>query len=510
LQKILIVEDSKTINNTLQKALSSKDRVAQQAFTLKDAYQLIKQESFDFIILDLHLPDGDGDEFIKNIPTQNRPKIIVLTVDFEKQLREELFHLGILDYIVKDKNILLSIKDIIAILNRFENNLQGNVLVVDDSKFICKQITSILTPRNYKVDIAHTANNGLDMIGLYNYDIIILDIELPDINGVEVLENIKANPQRFMTPVIVLSGNHDPELIRNTLKLGANDFIRKPYIIEEFLLKIDMLIDNVKKEKKIVSQEKKLSDFVKTLQMKIDKEVEKNDQQQLALFAQSRHAQMGEMISMIAHQWRQPLNSLSVHIQLVINKYKNNNLNDKIVDKFEKQSLKQIDYMSTTIDLFRDFFKKDSNKVQYNLSDMLNDTLNIMGSTLKHENINFNIICDKDIILNGYPKELSQALLNIINNSKDAFNTNHISNKTITIDVKKDSNISIDIEDNAGGIPKDIILNIFNPYFSTKLEKNGTGLGLYMTKMIIEEKCKGSIKVASEDDTTTFRIDLDD
>lgn len=508
MQKILIVEDSKTINNTLNKALSSKDRVVQQAFTLKDAYKSIAEEKFDFIILDLHLPDGDGDEFIKTLPIINRPKIIVLTVDFEKQLREELFHLGILDYIVKDKNILLSIKDIIAILNRFENNTQGNVLVVDDSKFICKQITSILMPRNYTVDTAYTANDGLDMIDLNDYDIIILDIELPDINGVEVLENIKSNPDRFMTPIIVLSGNHDPELIRNILKLGANDFVRKPYIIEEFLLKIDMLIDNVRKEKKIISQDKKLSDFVKTLQMKIDTEVKKNQEHQLALFAQSRHAQMGEMISMIAHQWRQPLNALSIHTQLVIDRYKHKKLTDQLVEKFEQQSLKKIQYMSKTIDTFRDFFKKDSHKVTYNIFNMLNDTLQIIESTLKHDKITLNINCDKDIILDGYPKELSQALLNIINNAKDAFNINNIENRIINIDIINDKDIMIRLEDNAGGIPDDIILDIFQPYFSTKLEKNGTGLGLYMTKMIIEEKCNGKISVTSKNETTTFIINL--
>jgi len=247
----------------------------------------------------------------------------------------------------------------------------------------------------------------------------------------------------------------------------------------------------------------------KYLEDTIKHEVAKNREQQLLMLQQSRLAQMGEMISMIAHQWRQPLNNLSLISQTIILKYKRGKLDDKMIEYFEKSSQKQIKYMSDTIDEFRNFFKPEVDKRIFNLQDSLNNAISIVSPMLKKNSIKLEISECDSCFVNGYPNKLGQSIINIINNAKDALVENRVENPLINIYYKKsEKHIKIYIKDNAGGIPDDIIERVFEPYFSTKSDKNGTGIGLYMTKIIIEEHMKGSITLSSKDGVTIFEIFL--
>ena len=246
-----------------------------------------------------------------------------------------------------------------------------------------------------------------------------------------------------------------------------------------------------------------------TLQDEIDKEVEKNKRQQLFLLQQSRLAQMGEMIAMIAHQWRQPLNSLSLLVQVVEQKQKKNKIDDVFLTYFKTNATRLITHMSTTIDEFKEFFKPNKEKSIFLLSEMINDTVHIIEPALKSAQVTLNLSITEDMQVNSFKNELGQALINILNNARDILIENDVQDKIITIRLEKnEGSTSIFIADNAGGIPPEIIENIFDPYFSTKTEKNGTGLGLYMTKIIIEEHCKGSLSVQNVADGAEFAIAL--
>jgi len=245
------------------------------------------------------------------------------------------------------------------------------------------------------------------------------------------------------------------------------------------------------------------------LKKRIQIEVQKNQEQQKLILQQSRLAQMGEMISMIAHQWRQPLNSLSVLNQSIVLKYKRNKLTDELIDYFNENSKKQIQNMSKTIDDFRDFFKPEKEKTIFCVNDVISSTLEMVEPIFIKDNIN--IIFDNNKKYNsiGFPNEVGQVFLNIVNNAKDALIENNIDIKNIQIEILKDKeNVIITIQDNAGGIPDDIIDKIFDPYFSTKLEKDGTGLGLYMSKMIIEDHCNGKITVTNTKEGAMFKVAL--
>ena len=226
---------------------------------------------------------------------------------------------------------------------------------------------------------------------------------------------------------------------------------------------------------------------------------------------QSRLAQMGEMISMIAHQWRQPLNAISLTSSNLQFKCIMDDINK---DLFENE-LKQIDqysqHLSKTIDDFRNFFKEDKEKELISFSKIVNDTLEIVEVSLKNKNINIitNIECEEKF--ETYSNELKQVLLNLIKNSEDALIENKVKYPTITIKTLCNNNCdkqTLIIQDNAGGIPPEIIEEIFKPYFSTKKEKDGTGLGLYMSKTIIEDHCKGHLSVKNDSYGAVFSIEF--
>ena len=265
-----------------------------------------------------------------------------------------------------------------------------------------------------------------------------------------------------------------------------------------------VVISDVTKLKNVENEIKELNS---TLEERIVKEVNKNKEQQLLMLHQSRHAQMGEMISMIAHQWRQPLNILSLILQNILFKYQNNKLDENKLEEFINKGDNQIETMSKTIDDFRYFFKPNKSKVEFIVNDILNQVLEILKPLLLDNNIKTIIKFQENVKIIGYPNEFAQALINIITNSKDALVENNIIEKEIIISLSQSSKkTTVGVLDNAGGIDKSIIANIFKPYFSTKSEKNGTGLGLYMSKLIIEDEMKGRIKVINKKNGVKFSL----
>jgi len=260
---------------------------------------------------------------------------------------------------------------------------------------------------------------------------------------------------------------------------------------------------------KLKEVEKALKELNENLEDEIAYEVEKNREKDRHLFQQNRLAQLGEMLAMIAHQWRQPLNSLSLGNQMIVLKYQHGKLDGKTMDDFNQKSKKLIQHMSRTIDDFRDFFRSDKEKKEFCINEAIESALNIIGPMVTITNIEILFDSKKSYFVCGYPSEFSQAILNIINNAKDAFFEKEIEKKHIYISIEETKeNIMITIEDNAGGIPEAIINKIFEPYFSTKGNKNGTGLGLYMTKKIIVDNMDADITVFNTKEGASFKIIL--
>ena len=225
----------------------------------------------------------------------------------------------------------------------------------------------------------------------------------------------------------------------------------------------------------------------------------------------SKLNEMSEIISMIAHQWKQPLNNLNLLIQMLKLKYQQNKVDEKLMHYFFENSKKQIELMSNTIDDFRKFFKINEQKKPFELNTMIHNLINITQPLYdKHAiTLSFHSKKEENITLYNHQSMLFQIMINILNNAKDALLEKNPQEKKITLEIiKNEQHVSIVITDNAGGIPDTIIDKIFDPYFSTKTEKNGTGLGLYMAKTILEERMQGSISVTNTDEGACFVIEL--
>lgn len=749
--KILVVEDSKFVNKLLFDSLSKYGYSVEQAYTLKEANSILSSSHFDLIILDLHLPDGEGDELIEEMKDIAETKVIVLTADDDKMMREHIYQQGVLEYFNKDNKLPYTISLINSIIENIQENHDTKVLIIDDSNLVRKYLTTLLTPRNYQVIIARNGTQGLEILKEQPIDLVILDMELPDIHGIKVLNKIKSDINLMEIQVLVLSGTSDPNIISTVLKSGASSFMKKPFISEELVLSVDTWIGYSREKKKGLCQQLSLQEYqaaidrnsivsrtnaegiithtndhfceisgysreeligqshnivrhpdedsatfknlwktiksgkpwsgtvknlakdgstyyvditispifdidgsikeylairhditdMKLVHEHLNKELKItassfNEANKLAsqyenallesnlifrtnkagdityvnqhfsevtgfvhsdleiqsyksllnaesydeigsqieaafeneqgwkgeikgfsktntpycltstitpitasngkvteyifvchditeiktlnqeikekddmLSMQSRHAAMGEMISMITHQWKQPLSTMSalsnkIQLSVALEKIKPETLLEHAVTIEQ-----QIQYLAETINDFKNFFKPSKDKENVKIQAVMDDTLKLMGKLLIDQKINVTMQMNSTSKISIYPTELLQVIVNLLKNAHDAFENKAIEDKTIIISsYEDDKNVTIEILDNAGGIPEDIITNIFNPYYTTKSDDKGTGLGLHICRTIIQKHMNGTINVTNKDKGACFVITL--
>lgn len=250
-------------------------------------------------------------------------------------------------------------------------------------------------------------------------------------------------------------------------------------------------------ENRIDLKTKELQDLNNSLEERIDEELEKNREKDKQMIQQSRFAALGEMIGNIAHQWRQPLSAISstasgMEVQLELGIATQEDIKKSYID------IKHyVQFLTQTIEDFRGFFKKDKDKTDFDMTQVLKNSLSITSATYKDNNISIKVnVSDEPLYANGMPSELSQAFLNILNNARDAIIEKKPALKGVYVysEITETENV-IYFQDNAGGIPQNILEKIFDPYFTTKHQSQGTGIGLYMSKDIIEKNMNGSLSV---------------
>lgn len=226
--------------------------------------------------------------------------------------------------------------------------------------------------------------------------------------------------------------------------------------------------------------------------------------QEALLIHQSKLASMGEMIGAIAHQWRQPLNELSIRIQKLKYDFHKDKIDEQFINEFIEKNKNTIKFMSATIDDFRNFFRIDKMKHDFYLKESILEVLRMLETQLQEHNIAVEIE-GEDFIFTGFKSEFQQVIMNLIANSKDALIEHSIQSPKLKIAILSQE---ILIQDNAGGIPQKVLERVFEPYFTTKEQGKGTGMGLYMSKMIIEENMDGKISIANKNDGALVLIEL--
>ncbi len=338
------------------------------------------------------------------------------------------------------------------------------------------------------------------------------------------------------TQLIKLSPKLQPDGVSSTRKLlkmlnkafkeGSNSFewMHKTTANEEFWVEIVLSKINLDGEDLIHGVWRNISDR-KNLEIKqieaqdeiqalnhsltdrVEEEVSKNRKKDQQLLEQSRLAQMGEMLSMIAHQWRQPLAAISSSSTALELKANLGKIDKETVLRNSQNISKYTQHLSATIDDFRDFFKPNKELSSVTYCELIESVLSILEVSLKTKNISLIRNCDCGERFNTHANEIKQVILNLIKNAEDILvekgtKNPYVKLATYTLDDKH----ILEVSDNGGGIPEEIIDKIFDPYFSTKLDKNGTGLGLYMSKIIVEEHCRGELNVTNNEDGALFQV----
>lgn len=356
-------------------------------------------------------------------------------------------------------------------------NKVKSILYVEDEKKIQEELAEVIGMFCEELYLADDGVQGLRQYKEHRCDIIISDIKMPFMDGIEMSKKIKEIDND--AHIILTTAFSDVEFFQEALELQVDGYILKPMVLQLLEKKIKTIISTTINLKEELAQKEQM------------------------LIEQSKLASMGEMIGNIVHQWKQPLsgiamtaNSLKVDCQM-------DSIDKETLENSADDILKQIRYLSNTMDEFKDFFKPSQNDISsFNLKEYIVKCVDLVAFAFYDFSIKTIKDIDDEINLFGDPKKLSQALINILNNAKDALNNaKDIQEKLVFIvSVKEDdkNNIVLKIQDNAGGIPESIIGKVFDPYFTTKGSK-GTGLGLYIAHTLITKNLKGEIYVKNEE-----------
>ena len=337
-----------------------------------------------------------------------------------------------------------------------------------------------------KIDRVKTSEIALEHFYENKYDLIITHVNMPIMNGIELLSKIREVSKNITVLVISSETKYFVELI----KLGIDGYLLKPLEIHQYTSVIQKVIEKLKNKQELY--ETKIN-----LEKKIEEEVFKRNTSEKMLLQQSKLAVMGEMMDAVAHQWRQPINTINMEVDMLQYDFEDDLITKHYIEEFSQKISTQILHMNSTLNEFRSFFRPDKDIVPFEIRKALESVLVLLKDELVKNVIKIKLeICD-DFKVVAIENEFKHVFINLINNSKDAFNENNIANKVINITTKIEKNKKkIMILDNAGGIPSDIIDDIFKANVTSKSQENGTGIGLYMSKQIVE-KYKGTIEVSN-------------
>lgn len=252
---------------------------------------------------------------------------------------------------------------------------------------------------------------------------------------------------------------------------------------------------------------REMKELNRTLEQRVAEEVAKNREKDALLVQRDRQAAVGEMIGNIAHQWRQPLNTLALIVQEMAMRGAMGELTREYLDESSSRAVDLTMHMSQTINDFREFFRPDRETVTFNPRDVILKSLRLVEGSLKEHRITVKLVEHGELLAVGYPNQFAQVVLNLLSNSRDALTERKVPAPWIRIELSGSGERAvITIRDNAGGIPVDIIHRIFDPYFTTK--RDGTGIGLHMSRTIIEENMSGRLTVRNEAEGAAFSLEL--
>ncbi|MBF0317079.1 MAG: response regulator [Nitrospirae bacterium] len=553
-QNILIVDDRTENLLVLETILQSPEINIVKATSGQEALWQLLNNNFALILLDVQMPQMNGFEVAelirKNNKTKNLPIIFISAVSTERKFIFKGYESGAVDYLIKpiEPEILKSKVNVFLQLHR-------------QKQLILRQSEDLQTSNDY----LKKTTEALRVVSEYNRKLIEVNLDpiinvgqdgkIRDVNiAAEIItgrsrrELVDGNfPDYFTEPEKAI------ELYKKALNIGtAHDY--ELYILcydghtTPVLCNASVYRDEIGSVIGVIvaardisirkTYENDLLQLNKNLEERVKSEVERRIRQEQMLIQQSKMAAMGEMISAIAHQWRQPLNALAIIVQDIGDAYDYGELDKQYLDKAINQSVDQISFMSKTIDDFRNFYRPGKEKNFFDVKKATINVLSLLSAQLRnnsilyrltchvhnmsYEDLNREMCCFNELTVFSYQGEFEHVLLNLINNARDSIMEKRAKNNDanedaeinemgmILIDFHKDGNkLTIKIRDTGTGIPDKVMDRIFDPYFTTKEPNKGTGVGLYMSKIIIEDNIGGKLYADNTDIGAMFTIEME-
>jgi C4-dicarboxylate-specific signal transduction histidine kinase len=309
----------------------------------------------------------------------------------------------------------------------------------------------------------------------------------------------KEKTKELLNSVIELSSNAHPDLHQKLLLLS------KQYM-QDVRLRTMLVDQNTRYNEKLQYQKKELERYKHELSNLVKQETEAHLRSEKILQQQAKMAAMGEMMDAVAHQWKQPLNALSMYTQLLQSDFEDGLVDNSYINTLVHDVDEQIEHMISTLTEFRTFFRPDKEPEPFGLKRCIQTVMLLMKDELMRNQIEVHIESEKEILINGIENEFKHLILNIISNAKDAFIERERKHRAVYIRFyQQNGSIILKIEDNAGGIPDDIIKDIFKPNVTSKAD--GTGIGLYMSAQIAQ-KLSGHLYVANTERGAEFTLEV--
>ena len=490
---ILYVEDdiwsAKQIVGILRRFFKKVD-IAASGF---EGYELFKNNQYDIIITDINMPIMNGLDMIEKIRDMDKDISIIITSAYnETQYLTKSIDLSVDGYVLKP----IDIEQLVAVVNKSAKIIEEHKLNIKNIKLISEyknaiDDSTIVSKTNPKGIITYANEEFIKLSGYTKEELIGSNhniIRHPDTpKGIfsDMWETI-LNKQVWKGRVKNRKKNGEYYWVSVTISPIVDD---NDEIIEFIAIRNDITLE---------------MEYRKNLEKKVKEKVEQLRQKDKVLHHQSKLAAMGEMVDAIAHQWKQPINLIKMKTELVGYDYNDGLLNSDTIKNFQNDVNDQIDHILYTLDEFRNFLRPNKATKEFNAQSMLNSVLVLIQDELVKHTIGTQIIQNHSLVINGIENEFKHVILNLINNAKDAFIENGIPNRKIVIIIDSDS---IQVQDNAGGIPLDVIDRVFDANVTTKEDGKGTGIGLYMTKQIVE-KINGTISVENKNGGACFTITL--
>jgi len=383
--------------------------------------------------------------------------------------------------------------------NHFNIDNHISVLYVEDQIDIREELVDILSLYVDKTYIASNGEEGLQAYHSHLPDIVITDIQMPKMTGLQMIEKIREHDEE--TPVIVTSAFDEPEYLLEAINMGVEHYLIKPVAITK-------LQHHLERIKKRLMQKRELEAYQLYLEDRVEEEIALREAKEALLIEQNKSYEVGQMVGIIAHQWKQPLHYLNLLIEDLGMEYDYQPLSGEYVRDFVQKGTQRVKFLSETMDNFLNFYRNDANIKVFSVAKITKEIAMFLDMSFQSLGISIKINVQDDFFLHGIKNELQQVILNIFNNAKEAFDGQKRSDALITASISTNNHQGVlIIDDNAGGISKQIINNIFELEYTTK--EDGSGIGLYLVKKIVTERFSGTIEAVNTDLGARFILTFD-